>query len=266
MNRALGLLLLALCVPAHAVVVDAVISPTAYVVRDGGDVRLQTVPGKPVLYCGLSAFETWAKRLIGKEFQVDAERQPDGKPHSESLVSVVAGAGWLRPISLDDAGQAAIVERKGGWACAPKAAPFAEFSDRVDPTILAGIALNESSYQGRPWPWTLNVAGRGFYFATRDDAYAAIRRLIEEKRCNFDVGIMQVNWCYHGQRFTSPWDALSPASNIRVAEAILLENQQRSGSPMKAVAWYHSADPARGGPYFARFLNHLKRLDSANSL
>lgn len=101
MNRALGLLLLAFCVPAHAVIVDAVISPTAYVVRDGGDVRLQTVPGKPVLYCGLSAFETWAKRLIGKEFQVDAERQPDGKPNSESLVSVVAGAGWLRPISSD---------------------------------------------------------------------------------------------------------------------------------------------------------------------
>ena len=48
-------------------------------------------------------------------------------------------------------------------------------------------------------------------------------------------------------------------------ETILLENRQRSGSPMKAVAWYHSADPARGGPYFARFLNHLKRLDSANS-
>lgn len=266
MNRALGLLLMAACLPAHAVVVDSVISPTAYVVRDGADVRLQTIPGKPVLYCGLSAFETWAKRLIGQEFEVGPDRQPDEKAHTESLVSVVSSAGWLRPVSLDEAGQAAIVERKGGWACAPQAAPFAEFSERVDPTILAGIALNESSYQGRPWPWTLNVAGRGYYFASRDDAYAAVQRLLGQKRCDFDVGIMQVNWCYHGQRFSSPWDALSPAANIRVAETILLENRQRSGSPMKAVAWYHSADPARGGPYFTRFLNHLKRLDSANSL
>ncbi len=56
MNRAIGLLLMAACVSAHAVVVDAVISPTAYVVRDGGQVRLQTLPGKPVLYCGLGAF------------------------------------------------------------------------------------------------------------------------------------------------------------------------------------------------------------------
>ena len=63
MNRAIGLLLMAACVSAHAVVVDAVISPTAYVVRDGGQVRLQTLPGKPVLYCGLGAFETWAQRL-----------------------------------------------------------------------------------------------------------------------------------------------------------------------------------------------------------
>ncbi|MGT2491332.1 transglycosylase SLT domain-containing protein [Cupriavidus basilensis] len=136
-------------------------------------------------------------------------------------------------------------------------------SARVDPQILASIAMNESAYQGRPWPWTLDrrqVAA--CIFATREDAHAAINQLLSEKRCNFDVGIMQINWCYHGQRFASSWDALAPATNIHVAEAILTENLQRSGSAMKAVAWYHSADPSRGGPYLARFMNHFKQMDS----
>jgi hypothetical protein len=174
----------------------------------------------------------------------------------------MARDGWLRPEQLDDAAQVALVERRGGWACAPKTEAFAQMSARVDPQILASIATNESAYRGRPWPWTLNVAGRGMYFATREDAHAAINQLLSEKRCNFDVGIMQINWCYHGQRFASSWDALAPATNIRVAEAILTENLQRSGSAMKAVAWYHSADPSRGGPYLARFMNHFKQMDS----
>ena len=58
-------------------------------------------------------------------------------------------------------------------------------------------------------------------------------------------------------------EALAPATNIRVAETILMENLQRSGSAMKAVAWYHSADPSRGGAYFARFMTHFKQLDPA---
>ena len=66
--------------------------------------------------------------------------------------------------------------------------------------ILAGIALNESAYNGRAWPWTLNVAGRGFFFRTREDAFKAIRISIANGRCDFDVGMMQINrnlWsCY----------------------------------------------------------------------
>jgi hypothetical protein len=262
---AAAFLLMLAATGAGAQTVEAMVSPTTLIVRDGGGARIVSLPGKPVLYCGLDPFLGWSARLLGAAVRLDSVGQPAvviGEGRLVPLSTLMARDGWLRPEQLNDAAQVALVERRGGWACAPKTEAFAQMSARVDPQILASIAMNESAYRGRPWPWTLNVAGRGMYFATREDAHAAINQLLSEKRCNFDVGIMQINWCYHGQRFASSWDALAPATNIRVAEAILTENLQRSGSAMKAVAWYHSADPSRGGPYLARFMNHFKQMDS----
>lgn len=255
--------LLALAVSgAAAQTIEAMVSPTALLVRDGGSARVVTLPGKPVLFCGLNPFLGWSARLIGATLRTAPGRESVVEAYGKSLplVALLSRDGWLRPEHLDDGAQVALVERRGGWACAPKTEPFAQMSAKVDPRILAGLAMNESAYRGRPWPWTLNVAGRGMYFATREDAHAAIEQLLAAKRCDFDVGIMQINWCYHGKRFASAWDALSPATNIRVAETLLIDNLQRGGSAMKAVAWYHSADPARGGPYFSRFMNHLQQM------
>jgi len=244
---------------ASGATIDAVISPNAIVVNADGQARVHTLEGKPVLYCGLDTFLAWSARLLGVQIEAGGDQGPTvtlaGK--TVPLARLFAREGWLRPPHLDDAAQEALAERRGGWACAPKTEPFAQMGSRVDPKITAGIAMNESSYRGRPWPWTLNVAGRGMFFSSREEAYSAINRLLASDRCDFDVGLMQVNWCYHGKRFASPWEALAPATNIRVAEDILAENLQRSGSPMKAVAWYHSANPERGGPYFSRFMKHV---------
>ena len=247
---------------APAATIQAVISPNAVIVNADGKDLLHTIAGKPVLYCGLDAFLAWSSRLIGASIEAGSDAGPvvqlSGK--AVPISGLFAREGWLRPAELTEAAQEALAERRGGWACAPKTEPFAQMGQRVDPKITAGIAMNESAYRGRPWPWTLNVAGRGMFFATREEAYTAINRLLASQRCDFDVGLMQVNWCYHGKRFSSPWDALAPATNIRVAEDILTENLRRSGSTMKAVAWYHSANPERGGPYFARFMNHVAKF------
>lgn len=248
---------------AGAAVIDTVISPTRFVVEESGERTVLELPGTPVYACGLQRFLTWAQPLKGQSINPGARGFAsvlvDGAP--ESLQAMLVKNGWLQPAVLDDDVQAALTERRGGWACASAQAPFDVMHTSVDAKILAGVALNESAYKGRAWPWTLNVAGRGFFFRTRDDAYKAIRFLISDGRCDFDVGLMQVNWCYHRQRFASPWDALAPATNIHVAEDILNENYRKTHSAAKAVAYYHSANPQPGREYLARFIQHLSQID-----
>lgn len=260
--------LLAVCLSmvslgAHAATIDSIISPTRLVVVDGAKRAIVELPGEPVYACGLKPFLAWAARFEGQRVDANADGVAAvviaGKP--VSLATLFVRAGWLRPADLTDDAQASMTERRGGWACASARAPFEAMHTSVDPEILAGIALNESAFNGRAWPWTLNVAGRGFFFRTRDDAYRAIRYLISNGRSDFDVGIMQVNWKYHGKRFASAWDALAPATNIRVAEGILNENYRQTHSAVKAVAYYHSAHPAPGREYLARFVKHLSQIE-----
>jgi hypothetical protein len=248
---------------AHAATIDSIISPTRIVVANGAKRSILELPGNPVYACGLNPFLAWAARFEGQSVETTpdgfAAVSIDGSP--VRLFDLFVRAGWLRPAVLTDDVQASMTERRGGWACASAQAPFDAMHTSVDPKILAGIALNESAYNGRAWPWTLNVAGRGFFFRTRDDAYRAVRYLISNGRKDFDVGIMQVNYGYHGKRFASPWDALAPATNIRVAEEILNENYRLTHSAVKAVAYYHSANPAPGREYLARFVKHLSQID-----
>ena len=263
MSKALAAACLAvMAFGAHAAIIDSIISPTRIVLDDGVKRAIVELPGEPVYTCGLKPFLAWANRFEGQTVEAASGGVAvsiDGSP--VSLESLFVKAGWLRPANLTDDAQASIAERQGGWACASAQAPFDVMHTSVDPKILAGIALNESAYNGRAWPWTLNVAGRGFFFRTREDAYRAIRYLISNGRSDFDIGLMQVNWGYHSKRFKSAWDALAPATNIRVAEDILNENYRLTHSAVKAVAYYHSANPAPGREYLARFVKHLSQIE-----
>ncbi|KMZ11263.1 Soluble lytic murein transglycosylase, partial [Candidatus Burkholderia humilis] len=176
---------------AHAATIDSIISPTRVVIEEGAKRAIVELPGEPIYDCGLKPFLSWASRFEGQTLTPAADGSiaisVDGSV--VSIATLFVRAGWLRPAMLSDDAQASMTERRGGWACASAQAPFDALYTSVDPRILADIALNESAYNGRAWPWTLNVAGRGFFFRTRDDAYRAIRYLIVHGRSDFDIGL-----------------------------------------------------------------------------
>ena len=153
-------------------------------------------------------------------------------------------------------------ERRGRWACASPFAPFERAAARsgVNSRVLYGIAMNESARNGAPWPWTINWNGQGFYFKTRHDAFAAARWLLAKGQRSFDIGLMQVNWKYHGHRFESLWDAFQPAINTRVAADIINENYRSTGTWSMAIRHYHSpGDAARSQRYLNSFNSHFQR-------
>lgn len=136
----------------------------------------------------------------------------------------------------------------------------------VDVDLLQTIAVVESGrwdhLQNRyvAWPWTVNVQGKGYYYANREEAVAAIRKLKAAGVDNFDVGCMQINMKYHGHEFSSAEEALDPVKNVQYSARFLRRLYSANGRNWKQAAKrYHSSDPAQGAIYTDRL---EKRFES----
>ena len=125
----------------------------------------------------------------------------------------------------------------------------------IPPSILYAVALAESVRAlddgAAPWPWSLNVRGRGLRYGTREAAQEALSRLLEAGE-RPDVGLMQVSWRWHGRLLRDPELALDPWYNLRVGAAVLAAEHAATGDWWQAVGRYHSRDPERAARYRAR--------------
>ncbi|HAT6801820.1 TPA: transglycosylase SLT domain-containing protein [Citrobacter freundii] len=138
----------------------------------------------------------------------------------------------------------------------------------VPAELLYAVALTESGSrvaQGiRPWPWTLNVAGKGYRYATRQEACIALNqfmRTTSPKR--IDAGITQINLGWNGHHFTTPCDALAPYPNLQVAARLLRSHYDKWLNWNEAAGRYHH--PAGGKPaqrYRQQVSRHLQNLTS----
>ncbi len=132
------------------------------------------------------------------------------------------------------------------------------------------IALQESNRQApghgiKPWPWTLNIAGRSAYFPTRDAAYMALLEALERTE-RVDIGPMQIHWKAHKALLRHPWTALDPHFNLRVGAYLLRDCIQRRPNLEAAIGCYHAPNnPTVAQRYIAQVLPRLKRLVEAAS-
>ena len=126
----------------------------------------------------------------------------------------------------------------------------------VLPEILWAVAKTESNFKGGPWPWTINVKGKGYYFADKLSAKRFLKTLPEKIQYKVDVGCMQLNWGYHGKAFPHLTKMLNPRINIIYAAYFLRELYMETGQWSKAIANYHSRKWHRGGQY----ANHVALL------
>jgi hypothetical protein len=133
----------------------------------------------------------------------------------------------------------------------------AERTIRLPARLLGAIGDVESGRPDdkgivRPWPWTINAEGRGQFFATKQDAIAAVRALQLSGVRSIDVGCMQVNLMYHPNAFASLDEAFDPPANALYAARFLNSLYGASQSWVQATAAYHSETPAIGADYQRR--------------
>jgi soluble lytic murein transglycosylase-like protein len=140
----------------------------------------------------------------------------------------------------------------------------------VNVATLYSIAAQESGMRWhdgsfRPWPWTLNVnegkngikAGARRY-VNKQAAEQALADMIQKGVRNVDVGLMQVNLHWHGDKVSSPSALLDPKTNITVA-ASYLKDLKTNNNVSQTVANYHApSSPVRGKAYVSRVKHYEK--------
>ena len=119
------------------------------------------------------------------------------------------------------------------------------------PALVKDIAKQESGLN----PLAVNVAGKSYYPATREEAERLIREAIAAGK-SFDVGKMQINSWWMNRFGIDPVSLLNPDVNEAWGKRILAEEIARHGLNWQAVGKYHSPDSERGRQYAWRIYHH----------
>jgi soluble lytic murein transglycosylase-like protein len=118
-------------------------------------------------------------------------------------------------------------------------------------TVESGRSSSESSGKKRPYPWTICVAGKSYYFSTKSAAIAAVKRFMAGGKRNIDVGCMQVNLMHHSNAFRTLEEAFTPKNNVDYAARFFLQLKNTYNSWTHAVGYYHS----RAAKYYKPYCN-----------
>lgn len=134
-----------------------------------------------------------------------------------------------------------------------------EIVQGIPTNLLMAISNVESgqSIDGTttPWPWTINVDGKGYVFKTKEDAIKAVEKFQKKGFTSIDVGIMQINLHHHPGAFANLQEAFDPQLNIAYAAKFLKQLFLQYKSWHKAICHYHSASPKYYNPYKQKVMN-----------
>ena len=136
--------------------------------------------------------------------------------------------------------------------------------------VLRAIAIVESgrsaSGRVRPWPWTVNVAGKGYWFESRALAATFAQARLDEGQRSFDVGCYQINYRWHGGAFPSVDAMFEPDANASYAAGFLRQLHGEFGDWSAAAGAYHSRTEERATAYRTKFDRVIGRLSPKSTL
>lgn len=117
-----------------------------------------------------------------------------------------------------------------------------------------------------PWPWTVNMEGAGFWFDTRAEALAFVRKRHAGGARSFDVGCFQINFRWHGDAFESIEAMFDPIINARYAARFIAELKSEGRDWTSAAGAYHSRTPGFAEKYKDRFTRILAQLSPMDQI
>lgn len=156
------------------------------------------------------------------------------------------------PFSLAAGNDANICDRAAETAAAHSNVPI---------SVLKAIARTETGRLHNneivPWPWTVNMEGKGVWFETPDAARAYAYKHYKRGARSFDVGCFQLNYKWHHHAFSSIEEMFEPVANANYAASFLTQLYAELGSWESAVGAYHSRTPKHAKRYTKIYFQHL---------
>ncbi|HIJ61464.1 MAG TPA: transglycosylase SLT domain-containing protein [Rhodospirillaceae bacterium] len=129
---------------------------------------------------------------------------------------------------------------------------------RIPHGLLEAIALTESGQSGRPYPWSLNIAGQPVFAPSYEAAARRLRAADGSPRRDVAVGCMQIHMRFHLTQFGDPEWALLPRYNVWYAARYLDTLYRSFGNWETAVAHYNASDPPAQRRYLCQVASHLR--------
>ena len=115
----------------------------------------------------------------------------------------------------------------------------------VAPTLLLAVSLMESGKRDNqtvsPWPYAFNTAGQSHFAPTHAAAVTYLRQAMRRYHPNrIDVGLMQINLRWHGDKVSSAEALLDPVTNLRIGcDVLKAALASAPGDPELGIGRYH---------------------------
>jgi soluble lytic murein transglycosylase-like protein len=139
------------------------------------------------------------------------------------------------------------------WGFSADAFLRASVATGIPVELLLAISHVESGFH----PHAINVSGRPFLPYSEHEALGLLKRSGD----NVDIGLMQVNWGYWGNKFgLSKSELLDPELNVLVGAKILEHCIRVGGSPWIGVGLYHSPENFRQRDYVKKVWQSYRRV------
>jgi hypothetical protein len=121
--------------------------------------------------------------------------------------------------------------------------------------IPKGLLHAISETESQKHPWSVNRGGESYYFDSQEEAVKFVKESGSKGHSNIDVGCMQINLFYHGNKFKTIDEAFHPITNINYAAIFLKELYLETGSWKNAIRYYHSRDAKFNQPYLSKVMS-----------
>jgi hypothetical protein len=175
--------------------------------------------------------------------------------------ALIVGLTALSSIHLFSAPAAA----QTGISC-PQLIADAEARRQIPRGLLMAIAVTESGLNGSPNPHAMNIAGRSYFARDLNDMASVISANWQRGIQSIDVGCMQINLKYHGDKFARMTDLLHSPTNVEYGASYLIHLATERGSWREGVMDYHNKNSAaRRRWYGCKVWNNYLRINAART-